>query len=287
MKTANLLYKNILSTLEFEMEHFEKKLLTTVLENSNELEEDMLIFVGTPSKYIRPVLMFLILKSLDIEITEKHYAVAVATELLHSATLVHDDIIDNAKTRRDEVCWHRKYDSKLAVITGDYLLALSLKTLSGLQSTEIFEIFSNNVLKVCNGEISQYFKRFEATNIEEYLEKSKLKTGLLFLCAVKSALLLSNIQNKDVEEFVLNFGTAFQIHNDLKNSEDIENGVYTLSVIYYMQENSNCDIIKPDTRHTKKAMEFLNKFVDRTIEGINFTEGKTGLTALCELLREN
>ncbi|GBF23429.1 solanesyl diphosphate synthase, partial [Candidatus Gastranaerophilus sp. (ex Termes propinquus)] len=187
--------------------------------------------------------------------------------------------------RRNKECWHTKYDPKLAIVAGDYLLALSLKIVAQLNSPLVLEIFTENMLKVCNGEIAQYFKRYEVPSVEEYIKKSELKTGLLFFCIVKSALVLSDVQNTQAEEFARKFGIAFQLKNDLKDAqEDIENGVYTLCSIYFKQENPKCDKINSNEKAKMKAAEFLNKFIDDMVQGFDFAQNE-GLRDCCEFLR--
>lgn len=282
-------YADITASVKPEMERFEKELEALVLDNRNELCKDILEFLKAPSKRIRPVLMFLTLKALAAEISDEHYKVALATELLHSATLIHDDIIDCASERRKKECLHKKFDTKLAVIAGDYFLSLALKTLAELEQPHIFKIFSGNVLKICSGEISQYFKRYKVPSIEEYLEKSKNKTALLFLCAVKSALTVSETESPMLEEFALNFGTAFQIANDLKSDTDSDNGIYTLPYVLYFQNNPAYDIMNLDvnsyTEAKSLARSFLNEFIDGIMRDISSPDNKA-LMALCESLKE-
>jgi geranylgeranyl pyrophosphate synthase len=283
MKTADLQY-----SLDTELTRLERELAQSVLQNNTKLDEDFLQFLNGDAKRVRPILMFLILKTLGLEISDEHYKIAVATELLHAASLIHDDIIDNAQTRRAQTAWHKRFGGKLATVAGDYLFALSLKVISELQDSKIFKLFTDSALNICSGEISQHFKRFEVPETEEYLEKSRLKTGVLFWCAVCAALHVSGVKNPAAEEFALSFGTAFQIKNDLNSERDAKDGIYTLPAIYFKQENPDCDIIRPSAEHFKKAQEFLDDFVAQMLEkleGMGQTAQTEPLERFCKFLK--
>ena len=276
----------------------ENNLKTVVEENSNELKGDVLGFLFAKSKRIRPIFTFLCTLLLDEEIDVDIQNVALCIELLHSATLVHDDVIDESIKRRENDSFYSKFGSKKSIIIGDYLLSLCLLVLSKIQNTKISEIFSQNIIKTINGEINQFDARFKTQDENEYLQKTAAKTANLFVCAAQSVCEIKKAKpeiKNALEQFAYNFGTVFQINNDIKNflssQDDIKNGIYTLPYIYFKQENPSCDIIKLSknqvgmyaNRAIKKAQK-IAKNVQRELDfnGNNYV--KNALMNLCEEL---
>lgn len=284
-----ILYKEISDCLNKDLSLMEDRMKSLLLEEANfdiGFQKDVLNFLFTKSKRLRPLSIFLVKDSFKSS-SDKLIDLAVALELLHNATLVHDDIIDEAEIRRLEPSFNFKYNSKIAVILGDYLLSLSLKLLSKIGSPTVFSYFSDNTLKICKGEINQFFNKEKTVQIEEYLEKSKNKTSSLFLCGVKSALHLIDKENPVYDEqknavldFISNFSLAFQIYDDIENfksdfetpcvekqSSDIKNGIYTLPLLYISQQNYLYDIINlnKDTKIYKNALEFSKNYKDEIL----------------------
>ncbi len=271
----------------------ERDLLSVLENNKNELFEDLKSFVFARAKRLRPKVMFLILKMLNLEITPNHQKLALAIELVHNATLIHDDIIDEAALRRCGETFHTKFGAKEATLAGDFLLSLAFEKLAQINSPSVIEIFSQNIKNMCKGEIDQYFQKNKVPNLEQYLEKSKNKTALLFVCAVKSALLISNYKEhaKDIEDFTLDFGLAFQILNDLNSKEDIKNGIYTLPyVLSCMQKKSDCDIMTLEGKYIIEAKEFLDNIVLNANKKLMFAgnnDYRKALSEIFENLKDN
>lgn len=299
-------YKKIIDPIHQELNNFNSYFEDYLSQKSkkvqNEQTKNEIIpiikeFLNNKGKQIRPVLMFLLLKALNIPFQEQHYKLAIINELIHNATLIHDDIIDCSLLRRGKKTLNFEYDSKLAVLAGDYLLTDVIQLLLEIENAQIRDIYSSAVSKIVNGELHQYFNRFKALSPEEYIEKSKNKTARLFEAGLCGVYLYNNESPKNLEqirEFALNFGIAFQIHNDLKNinntqklCEDIENGDYSIPVIYYLQENPENK--KPDINKIKnsnaleKAKNLVKYYTDKAIENISFIEDNCFKQALIEL----
>lgn len=246
MKTENLLFENSLSEL--------------LKSNPNQFSNEISEFIFAPSKRLRPRLIFACQNALGAEITQAHIDLAVAIEVLHSATLVHDDIIDKSLKRRGLETFYKKYGERMSVILGDYLFSLSIKSLCKTNNIKIFEIFSQSLEEICNGEIEQYFLQGKIPTFEQYIKKTTQKTALLFVCAIKCALELSGIKNPNIENFALNFGIAFQIKNDIDDYEnskaDYKNDIYTLPDIFHAKYPNDCDIIN---KCNETKMEFIER----------------------------
>ena len=209
--------------------------------SSNDTNLDLAGLVTLNAKRLRPVLGILFIKACDLEITKEQFKILAATEILHNATLVHDDIIDKADFRRDTKTLNKKYDNNLAVLAGDFLLSIAMKLLLKANSLEVLSIYCNTIREMCTGEINQYFSKFKMPTIEEYIKKTTQKTALLFESELESIMLNTNFREQ-AKDFALNFGIAFQIRDDILNvigsdslkpaQNDIEEGIYTAPVIF-------------------------------------------------------
>lgn len=264
-------------------------------------------FFVQKGKRIRSSLIFLFAKSLNKPVDDFVYRIALATELLHNATLIHDDIIDCAMFRRNEKTLNFNYDSKLAVLAGDYLLAEVLKILGEVDLKQVRNCYSEAVSDLLRGEINQYFNRFKILPIDKYIEKSKNKTAKLFEAALMSIGYyygLSQNELAQVRKFAQNFGIGFQIHNDLKNfdnidkvNEDIKNGDYSAPIIYYMYQThseksldiNNVNIVLKQLKKTdaiEKAEHLKERYFNLAIENTSFlvdNQYKNSIVELCKL----
>ena len=146
---------------------------------------------------------------------------AMAIELFHNFTLIHDDIMDEASLRRGCETVHKKWSNNEAILSGDLLYALVNKLLatSEVTSSEIQTIFHQTAIEVCEGQaMDMDFEKRSDVSIDEYLLMIKLKTAVLVACALKIGALIGGAKNSDANqlyEFGINLGVAFQIHDDI------------------------------------------------------------------------
>lgn len=248
------------------------------------LKSKLLELIKAPSKHIRAVVSFLYLKALGVEIDEKQIIFQTAIELVHNASLIHDDIIDECIQRRSVETINSKFGNKLAVIAGDYLLSVALKKIRTLNNPEIIDMFAQTLDDMCQGEIIQDFNKYKITTIEKYIKKTELKTAKLFITALYGSLSLAN-NCFNSYNFARNFGIAFQIRDDLINikttQNDIKEGIYTAPVIF-------ADSVENFSDGIEKTQVLLNNYVDsalREIENFNESEYKTALTKLLGLIK--
>lgn len=181
------------------------------------------------------------------------FPAAAAIEILHTATLIHDDIIDCAKTRRGQPTVAEKHGINLAVYTGDYLLAKSLRLLVETRlKPERLDVVAKAVSMLCEGEIDQYLSKYEIASVHNYLKRIMRKTGILFSAACVLGAKAGDLDEASLRlygRFGLSFGTAFQIKDDLLDMEsservegkpvinDLKEGIVTLPVIYAVKNN--------------------------------------------------
>ena len=300
-------YKKIISPVQQDLNKLDGYFDSYFSRRANESNEILPIikdFLENKGKRLRPVLIFLFLRALNRDVTDFHYKLAMANELIHNATLIHDDIIDCSLMRRGEKTINFNYDSKLAVLAGDYLLSEVLKMLSDVEDKNIRKIHSDAVSKLINGELNQYFHRFKLLSIEKYIEKSKDKTARLFEAGLVSAYIYNSANNdntEDVRKFALNFGIGFQIINDLENlnnsekiNEDVRNGDYSAPLIFFAHEKYGTDVktlnntnqvlkqIKT-TQAIQKTKELAKYYINSAIENVSFLEDNLYKQAIIDL----
>lgn len=272
-------YLHILNLVQEEIELVLQN-LTDEVEVQEPLKSKLLQLLNAPSKHIRPLISFLYLKALGIVIDETQILYQSAIELVHNASLIHDDVIDESEKRRGVETLNSKFGNKLAVISGDYLLSLALDKVLKIGSVELVKMFSDTLAVMSMGEINQYFSKFKIPTIEEYLEKSRQKTAKLFETALCGSLLIANSKENGLE-FAKNFGIAFQIRDDLINCKtsktDINDGIYTAPVVF----SGNKDNIETGIEKTEIL---LNNYIENALKNIMHFEDNKYKLALKELL---
>ena len=177
------------------------------------------VLSGT-GKRIRPILTFLSADACGGN-AEDAMHVALAVEILHNFTLVHDDIMDDDNTRHGKPTVHQKWDNGTAILTGDAMLSLALMTLQKCQrnNPEILKVFTNGLLAVCEGQaIDKEFETKSDVTIEEYVNMIDLKTAYLIGMAAELGALSITENSKycsALSKYGKLVGRAFQIQDDL------------------------------------------------------------------------
>lgn len=209
-------------------------------------------------KRIRPTLTLLVGRMLSAN-AERTVTMAAAIELLHTATLVHDDLIDGSLLRRGIPTLNARWSPGATVLTGDYLFARAAKLAADTKSIPAIDLFSITLGIIVNGEITQMFESRLKADKDEYLRRIYAKTASLFETSVKSAALISEATPETTEiirEFGYNLGMAFQIIDDIFDftsdqlklgkpvGSDLRNGLITLPSLYFLQDHP----LDPDFR---------------------------------------
>ena len=171
-------------------------------------------------KRLRPALV-LHAASLFSESAESALPAAMAIEIFHNFTLLHDDIMDHADLRRGLPTVHKKYSENTAILSGDAMSILSFTYLtrgSQNQFSQLFDLFSTTALEVCEGQqLDMDYETMENVSIEQYLEMIRLKTAVLIGCSLKMGALLGNATQSQADllyEYGINVGLAFQLQDD-------------------------------------------------------------------------
>jgi octaprenyl-diphosphate synthase len=228
---------------------FEKK-FTDLLKGGNKLLHFVLQYIlKSKGKKIRPMFVFLSAKIAG-EINEKTYRTAAMIELLHTATLVHDDVVDESLQRRSFFSINAIWKNKIAVLVGDYLLAKGLLLSIENEDFELLKITSNAVKEMSEGELLQIEKARKLDITEEvYFEIIRSKTASLLASACSAGAFSAQSDKAIAEEFRKfgeKIGIAFQIKDDLldyghsdtgkPSGGDIKEKKMTLPLIYTLQQ---------------------------------------------------
>ncbi len=256
-----------------------------------DLQRNILEIIKAPSKRLRPVLGLLYLKMYGVEINHQHLDILSAVEIIHNATLIHDDVIDKASVRRNHVTLNENFDNSLAVVSGDFLLSIAIQKLLNVKSFEILSLFNIAIKKMSLGEINQYFNKFKITDFDEYLDKCKYKTAELFMAGLESVAILSDLDRNSAKDFAKRFGITFQIRDDLLNitesnsdkpsHNDIEDGIYTAPVIFAKDLNN----INYGIEKTKELLDNYFNRVKKCLDKAPDNEYKQAIIGLLDLLK--
>ena len=210
--------KMMYSFLNSDIDIIEKTLEDTIQADSLLLRQASLHTLQAGGKRIRPVFVLLAGKfgTYDIEV-QKH--VAVALELIHMASLVHDDVIDDAELRRGKPTIKTKWGNKVAMYTGDYILALSLEMITNIKQPEVHKILANTIVEVCIGEIEQIKDKYRFDqNFRDYLRRIKRKTALLIATSCQLGAIAAGASesvHKKLFRFGYFVGMSYQIIDDI------------------------------------------------------------------------
>ena len=173
--------------------------------------------IGSRGKRLRP-LVALLSGGASGGITSGHLDLAVIVELIHIATLVHDDIMDEAERRRAQPTVNARWGNSLSVLLGDCLFAQALNLSTNFDNAEISRVIARAARDVCSGEIIQTQRRFDLhLAIEDYLRIVEMKTGSLFAAAAELGAVLNGAEPETIralKSFGRKIGAAYQIYDD-------------------------------------------------------------------------
>ncbi len=241
-------------------------------------------------KRMRPMLILLMAKNFGV-VSEVTQNAAVGLELLHTASLVHDDVVDESAERRGQASVNATYDNKVAVLVGDYILSTALLCVARTHSEKIVTYLANLGRTLSDGEILQ-LSNIGRKDISEdvYYEVIKQKTAALFEACAGIGALASGASEDDVKAaklFGQNLGIIFQIRDDIfdyydsqeigkPTGNDMAEGKLTLPVIYAVNNGGNDDMraLALKVRERSVNAEEIARLVEYTKEmgGIEYAE---------------
>ena len=209
---------NFLKIIKEEVRFFDKKFKNALSTKANLLHRVSTYVTNNPGKKIRPICVILS-SGLFNNITSKTYRGAILIELLHTATLIHDDIVDDAHLRRSKLSINTIWKNKISVLAGDYFLAKGLSLSIAAKDFDILTLISEVVEKIVEGELLQIEKTKKLDLKEEdYFNIIKLKTGSLFESSFKIGAIAAEANEISIEKSAylgLIIGVLFQVKDDV------------------------------------------------------------------------
>src|SRR5437667_3423590 len=210
----------------------------------------------TPGKLLRPTLVFLAARFGQKSDREVVINLAESLELVHTASLVHDDVVDRAAVRRNVQTVNARWNDDIALIVGDYLFAKAYALAAVLPDPEVIAIVAQTVFALCDGELGEVTAARALPTESKYLERIELKTASLYAACCQGAALLAEAEPEHVAAlgaFGTNLGLAFQITDDILDlvgdeaefgkavGRDLEEGMATLPMIFAAAESGGKD----------------------------------------------
>jgi len=234
----------------------ERKIRESIVSDESLLTDIASYVIGSGGKRIRPLVTLLSFQALGGKDVRQAVDLATALELIHSATLIHDDINDGGETRRGRVAAYKKFGLQNALVTGDFLFVKAFG-IGGKFDAEIVELTANACAALAEGEIRQKRHAYDVdVDRDEYLDIIRRKTALPIMAGAKIAGLLAGARLELVDavgEYGLNLGIAFQIVDDIldvigdgarlgkPSGTDIKEGNVTLVAIHALNNGSTID----------------------------------------------
>ncbi|MGE5703477.1 MAG: polyprenyl synthetase family protein [Clostridia bacterium] len=269
--------------LKGDVQYIEKELEKAIDTSYSELYHSSTHLLKAGGKRIRPVFVLLGGKWGTYDL-DKLKCVAVPLELIHMATLVHDDVVDDAMTRRGSQTVRAKWDNRVAMYTGDYLLAKALHIATDLMNPQIHQILSKAIYEMCKGEIEQVNDLFNfEQGLRNYLRRIKRKTALLIAISCQLGAVAAEAAPDVVRRMFLygyNVGMAFQITDDILDftgtekqlgkpaGSDLRQGNITLPALYSFAVGKDRDTFQTWIREGR-----LIENIDEAIRLIRKSDG--------------
>lgn len=297
--------RDLLAPVRFGLEQVEAKMQT--VENSlfAPLATAFVDLIGSGGKRIRPALALMAAEfGRSLQGTPEYVrvvAIAAAVEMLHTATLVHDDVIDGALLRRGAPTLNSSWSQGATVLAGDYMVARAAELSAETDNMRVITIFSDTLNTIVNGELRQIFARNDYYQDKEgYYQRIYAKTASLFSAATESAAVLSALPEASIQhlkDFGYNLGMAFQIVDDILDftssedslgkpaGSDLRQGTLTLPFFYFLQAQPNPELLMAELDEVHELAEEAeaegrtspawNALVDRLVTEVR-TNGAVG-----------
>ncbi|NLO83236.1 MAG: polyprenyl synthetase family protein [Clostridiales bacterium] len=280
-KQVNVKYSDVIGE---DIGKVERCIKENLVSKQKILESVLKELMEAGGKRLRPALVLLSGKFGKYE-EKKLIPLAAAIEILHTATLVHDDVIDEAKIRRGIPTVQTRWGKDVAVFTGDFLFTKAFMLLSSSTTFENLQNLSKVVKAICEGEIEQYQSRYDKNvTVRQYLKRIGRKTALLFALSCYIGAHESGCARDIIRllgKFGFNFGMAFQITDDLLDftgdsaktgkpvGRDFVQGVYTLPLIYTL----NSPLYRDEIGVLLDKHQYDRQDVDRVVELVHLSGG--------------
>ena len=257
--------------------------------------------VDAGGKRLRPLLALLAAASLG-DVTEKHIKFAAVIEFIHTATLLHDDVVDISTLRRGRPTANSEFGNAPSVLVGDFLYTRAFQLMVQLDDMRVLKLMADVTNLIAEGEVMQLVRAGDPdTSREQYFDVITRKTAILFAAACEGAAMLSNESDdtvKTMHDIGLNLGIAFQLIDDVLDYEgdpettgknvgdDLNEGKPTLPLIHAMQHASSDDAALIATALRIKSADRLNEIIALAASTGGIAETRSAAEAHCDLVND-
>jgi len=314
-------FDDIRSLLNADLAQTDKVLVERLSSNVALINQMSSYIIGAGGKRLRPLLLLLCARATGYKGVH-HHLMAVVIELIHTATLLHDDIVDESATRRGKDTANEVWGNAASVLVGDFLYSRAFEMMVEPNSMRIMQILSKTTNSIAEGEVLQLLNCQNAQLTEtEYFQVIERKTACLFQAATQIGAILSAANEQQelaLKDYGLHLGNAFQIIDDVLDYEsdfetmgkevgdDLSEGKTTLPMIYALENTSGetqalliSAIENADNTHIDQIIEILSSvnafdytrqkaqesanLAKQSLNAIPDSDFKTALTLLCDL----
>jgi len=284
-----------------DLQQVEQKMRDSSMMGHTKLDLAVDSIISAGGKRMRPAITLLVGQLFGAQ-KSTLTAIAASIELLHTATLVHDDLIDGAAERRGAPTLHSQLPIGITVLTGDFLFAQSAALAAEANSVRVVQLFAETLVRICKGEILQAQTRWTVPSQDIYEERIYGKTAALFEAAATAAALLGDAQEETMHalsDFGRSLGLAFQIVDDALDfvstaqhlgkpaGHDMSQGIFNLPVMFYVEsgwisegdlvrrlgsENGDFNDLVASIRSTgmvEKSLEVARQYAQRAIDTLS------------------
>lgn len=242
--------RDIFNSISKELAIVEEQLLHSIDTDLVMLDNSATHLIKAGGKRLRPAFVLLAAK-LFSDSVQQAIPLAVALEMVHMASLVHDDVIDKSELRRGQPTVKSKWGNRVSIYTGNYILAKSLCLIAGYQRSDILDVLADASMRICEGEIKQMRSCYNIhQGLKDYLHRIERKTALLISVSCQLGAMTMNAADAEVmalKRYGYYLGMAFQVTDDILDlvateeilgkpvGSDIRQGVITLPALYALK----------------------------------------------------
>lgn len=256
-ETSNMPLESIRDLVREDLDSTDQFIIAKLESNIPLIQQIIGYILTCGGKRVRPLVLLLSARALS-QRGQKHIDLAAVIELIHTATLLHDDVVDSSTLRRGHKTAHTIWGSDTSVLVGDFLYSRAFQIVVDLRHQQILDIFAKATHYIAEGEIMQLINCNNPDTTEEfYFEIIQRKTAKLFEVAAQLGAILSTNSDKEIaalRDYGLHFGLAYQLIDDAldysvypdqtgKNvGQDISEGKPTLPLIHAMRKSKSADL---------------------------------------------
>lgn len=300
--TATL--SHLFASIEPDLEQVDQTFKTRATSGLDVLNSASMHALASPGKRLRTALTLLSGK-MNVYRFDKLLFLSVAFEMLHLATLIHDDIVDKALTRRGQPTVNALFGDQIAILLGDYYFAKTAGLIADIEDPRIDHLFSDTVATVSEGTILELMTAGQANlTLQNYYEKISSKTACLIAACCKGGALVSGASDQEVEllyKYGLNLGIAFQIIDDILDytqdqsaigkpvGNDLRQGMVTLPLIYALQaqmSNGHQQQVQKLLNESEHDENEIREVIDWVVSGGNVERAQKDAYLYAEKARE-